>query len=108
MSPMRGLSRVLVGVLAIDAAMFVLAIVLDATEIGALERSTTGAARPGEMASIIARQESFAGGFFLILVATTVIWMIWQFRGSGTCSVPGAPACASRPGGRWAGGSSPS
>ena len=81
MSPMRGLSRVLIGVLAIDVAMFGLAIVLDATEIGALERSTTGSARPGEMASIVARQESFAGGFFLILVATTVIWMIWQFRG---------------------------
>lgn len=81
LSPMRGLSRVLIGVLAVDGVLFVLSVILDVTEIGVIERTRAGDARPGEMASILERQSAFAAGYLLVLLATWVIWLVWQHRG---------------------------
>lgn len=100
LSPMRGLSRVVIGLLALDGAMFVLSIVLDATEIGIVRRTSAGTVRPGEMATILERQDAFIGGYLLILLATVILWMIWQYRGQRNLHRAGRALLRFRPG--WA------
>lgn len=98
---MRTLSFVLMALLAIDALWSVRDISLVAHEISLLERVDAGGfVSFAEGAASDERRTASAIGYTLLMVATVIVWCVWQFRGQRNLVAAGRGGLRFTPG--WA------
>jgi hypothetical protein len=101
LASLRALTRILVALLAINAAWAVWDISLLVREISLLERIDLGGLVSFAEGTALEEQIlASTNGFGLLFLASVVVWRMWQFRGQRNLTLAGRPSLRFTPG--WA------